>query len=223
MKEKEGLKEIFEGIYSYKGMLLTKDASPNYNVYGEEKIEIGGKIYRVWNPKRSKLAGAIKKGLKKMPIKKNSKVLYLGASTGTTVSHISDILERGILFAVEISAKMMHSLLKLVEVRENIIPILADANKPKSYEEIGEVDCIYQDVAQKNQAEILIKNSELFLKENGYAMFCVKSQSIDVTTSPKKVFEEVREKIREHFKIEQIINLEPFDKEHEFLLLKKQK
>jgi len=53
----------------------------------------GAKIeYRVWNPFRSKLAAAIIGGVENIWIKPNSRVLYLGAASGTSVSHVSDII-----------------------------------------------------------------------------------------------------------------------------------
>ena len=214
------MKELFENVFTDGKSLFTKNLDKGKSVYGEKLISINGEEYREWSLKRSKLAVAIKKGISVFPIKKGSTVLYLGASTGTTVSHVSDIVENGVVFAVEISPKMMHSLMKLAERRKNIIPILADANKPEEYEEIKKVDCIFQDVAQKNQDEILIKNAEYFLKD-GYAMLCVKSQSIDVTKSPKEVFKEIENNVSKEFDIVQKFSLEPYDKEHEFLLLKK--
>ena len=48
--------------------------------------------YRVWNPFRSKLAAAILGGVDKIHIAPGSKVLYLGAASGTSVSHVSDIV-----------------------------------------------------------------------------------------------------------------------------------
>ena len=111
-----------------------------------------------------------------------SKVLYLGASTGTTISHLSDILgESGEIYAVEIAAQCMKSLIALSDRRRNIIPIHADARQPQEYAEVGEVDTIYMDVAQPDQDDILIKNAKMFLKKGGIAMIAIKSQSIDVT------------------------------------------
>lgn len=58
-----------------------------------KKGENGEKIeYRVWNPFRSKLGAAILGGVDQIHIKPGAKVLYLGAASGTTVSHVSDIV-----------------------------------------------------------------------------------------------------------------------------------
>ena len=214
------MREIFPHVYEKYGKLYTKALSP-VPVYGEKFIEYNGELYREWDVYRSKLAAAIKKGLKRFPITSRSAVLYLGASTGTTVSHVSDIAKDGIIFAVEISAKMMHSLLKVAEERKNIVPILADARHVEEYKDIGSVDVLYQDVAQRDQTDILIKNAKAFLKPKGYAMYCIKSQSIDVKREAKEIFEEEISKLEKHFDILERIRLEPYDKQHLFLLMRK--
>jgi len=212
--------EKFFGVWEHNGQLLTKNLDKGKRVYNEKFVEIKGAEYRTWNPYRSKLAAAIKKGLKNFPFKKNTKVLYLGASTGTTISHLSDIITEGEIYAVEIAAQMMKHLLDISTKRENIIPIHADARLPEEYKEVGEVDVIYQDVAQPDQDDILIRNAKMFLKKGGIAMLCIKSQSIDVTTKPKEVFDKVIKKLEPHFEILEQIKLEPFDKDHLFVVLK---
>ncbi len=200
----------------------TKNLTPGITVYGEVCVKIGQEEWRRWDPYRSKLCGALHKGLRTFAFHPNSTILYLGASTGTTVSHLSDITPSGEIFAVEISAVMMKELMKLAEKRENIIPILADARRPEKYEEIGEVDILYQDVAQPDQDAIFIKNAERFLKSNGIAYLCVKSQSVDVVLEPGKVFELVEKRIEQAgLEIKEKIDLEPYDKAHRFLVVRK--
>ncbi|MEM4359276.1 MAG: fibrillarin-like rRNA/tRNA 2'-O-methyltransferase [Candidatus Bilamarchaeaceae archaeon] len=214
------MREIFSGVWEEDHELLTQNLVPGKRVYNERLRRIGGKEYRTWNPYRSKLAAALKKGLRTFPFAKNVKVLYLGASTGTTVSHLSDIVIEGEVYAVEISPQAMKSLLAVAEHRGNIIPIHGDARKPHEYKEVGKVDVIYQDVAQPDQDEILIANAKMFLKKDGIAMIAIKSQSIDVTLEPKEVFERVLKKLAEHFEILEMIKLEPFDKDHLFVVLR---
>lgn len=48
--------------------------------------------YRVWNPFRSKLAAGILGGVEDIYIAPGKKVLYLGAASGTSVSHVADIV-----------------------------------------------------------------------------------------------------------------------------------
>lgn len=204
-----------------KGSIVTLNAEPGRQVYKERLFKEGGKEYRNWDPFRSKLCGAIKKGLKEFPFSPGSKTLYLGASTGTTISHLSDIVgPQGEIYAVEIAPQCMNLLLANVGSRENVIPIHADARKPHTYEDVGQVDVLYQDVAQPDQDDILIKNARLFLKKGGIAMICIKSQSIDVTKRPDEIFDLVMKKLEEAFEIVQKMKLEPFDKDHLFVVLR---
>ena len=213
---------VFEGVYKIDKRLATKSIAAGYRVYDEELIKLKNNEYRLWNPYRSKLAAAIINGLSELNIKNGSQVLYLGASTGTTVSHVSDIVgNEGNVFAVEISKRSMRDLLALCEKRENILPIFEDAMNTEAYSsEIGEVDVIYEDVAAPTQDKILIKNSEL-LKEGGSAYVAIKSQSIDVSKDPKIIFEEFIKNVSHKFKVVQRVKIEPFDKLHLFLHLKK--
>src|ERR687890_151739 len=132
MKGDLGLTETLEvkvkGIGKEKH-LATQNLIIGNSVYGEKIIKHEDIEYRLWDPFRSKLAGAILKGLRENPIKESSKVLYLGGSTGTTVSHVSDIVgNNGIVFPVEPSVRVARELLENVSSkRNNIIPILSDA------------------------------------------------------------------------------------------------
>ena len=215
------MKEIFDNVFEHEGRILTRNRIPGKKVYGENLLRINGVEYRAWNPNRSKLCAAIKNGLRNNPIRKNSAILYLGASTGTTPSHLSDVLSRGGLYAVEISAYSMKTLLQLCEKRENIIPILADARQPQRYAEVGEVDVVYEDVASPEQADILLKNCSMFLKKGGYAMIAIKSQSIDVTQKPEETYKKVKEELSGELELIEEVHLEPYEKGHLFLVLQK--
>jgi fibrillarin-like pre-rRNA processing protein len=215
------MQELFFGVYTKEKFLYTLNLVPRMSVYGERIIKEGEKEFRAWDPYRSKLSGAIRKGMKTWPFKKDSKILYLGASAGTTISHLSDICIKGEIYSIEISPHIMNKLIQIAEKRENIAPILGDARKPQEYEEIGKVDIIYQDVAQPDQAEILVKNSRMFLKPKGIAMIAIKSQSIDVLVEPQKIFEKVLEELSEEFELLEKMKLEPFDKDHMFAVLRR--
>ena len=153
------VREKMEGVYEIDGKLATKSIVKGFRIHGERIIRIGDDEFREWEPQRSKLAAAIKKGLKTWPFRKGATVLYLGAATGVTVSYISDIVgEKGRIYAVEFSPECMQKLLLNCEKRENIWPILADARFPKEYEFIGKVDVVFEDVAQPDQDRILIEN-----------------------------------------------------------------
>ena len=187
-------------------------------VYGEKLVKYQSEEYRIWDPFRSKLAAALKKGIKDMPIKNGSKVLYLGASTGTTVSHISDIVGlSGIVFAVEPATRVARELIENVaSKRKNVLPILEDARKPHSYFAVfGKIDVIYCDIAQPDQTDIAIANCSMYLRTRGIMLLVVKTRSIDVTMDPRVVVTQEASKLKEHgFRIDQIINLEPFDRDH---------
>ena len=115
----------------------------------------------------------------------------------------------------------MSDLIAVCEVRTNMMHIFADARTPLDYsKEVGKVDILYQDVAQPDQSKILISNAKACLKKGGYAMFCVKSQSIDVTMDPQKVYEIVISELEGTFEVLQQIDLHPYDKEHLFLFLR---
>ncbi len=212
------LKEIFPGVYEFGKFILTKNLTPGKKVYGEEHISIEGIEYRVWDPFRSKLGAAIKKGLREMPIKEGSIVLYLGAAEGTTISHVSDIVgKEGVVFGVDISARAMQKFIYLCEDRENIVPILADGNLPHSYKEAMSgyrPDVIFQDVSQKNQAQIFLKNSRMHLKMDGWGMLTVKARSISAQGSAKDLYAGETKQLENEFDLKEVISLEPFEKEH---------
>lgn len=93
---------------------------------------------------------------RKFPIQgEDSRVLYLGASSGTTPSHISDIASSGLIYCVEFSPRMVRDLVELCRLRENMVPLLNDATKPREYMHMVEkVDVLYSDVAQPQQSEL---------------------------------------------------------------------
>ncbi len=214
--------KMFEGVYRIDGRIATRNLAVGRKVYGEELVKHKDTEYRMWNPYRSKLAAALINGMKNMDIKEGSKVLYLGTATGTTPSHVSDIIGKtGRLFGVEISERNMREFVKLCEARDNMLPILADASHPESYSEsVGECDIIYQDVAVKEQAEIMLKNSGM-LKKGGYAYFIIKSQSVDISKDPSEVFREELSKLEGKFEVLERIDIEPYDSLHMFAVLRK--
>ena len=198
--------------------IATLNLAKGTNVYGEKLIRQEGDEYRLWDPFRSKLAAALKRGLKDMPIRNGSKVLYLGASTGTTVSHVSDIVgNSGIVFAVEPATRVARELIENVASnRKNVVPIIEDARRPQSYFSVfGKVDVVYCDIAQPDQTDIAIANCAAYLKKSGIMLLVVKTRSIDVTMDPRAVVVQEAQRLeRAGFSINQMINLEPFDKDH---------
>uniref|UniRef100_G3NJW7 rRNA 2'-O-methyltransferase fibrillarin n=1 Tax=Gasterosteus aculeatus TaxID=69293 RepID=G3NJW7_GASAC len=179
---------------------------------GELKIE-----YRAWNPFRSKLAAAILGGVDQIHIKPGAKVMYLGAASGTTVSHVSDIVgPEGLVYAVEFSHRSGRDLLNVAKKRTNIIPIIEDARHPHKYRMlVGMVDVIFADVAQPDQTRIVALNAHNFLKNGGHFVISIKANCIDSTAPPEVVFaSEVKKMSAENMKPQEQLTLEPYERDH---------
>ena len=216
----------FEGVYWIKSdgekKIATLNLSPGRSFYGEDLFVFENMEYRSWNPFRSKLSAAILKGLKNFPLKRSSKVLYLGAATGTTASHVSDIIEKmGRVFCVEFAPRVFRELIdRVCKYRSNMIPILENARIPERYRMLlEEVDTIYCDVAQSEQAKILADNADMFLKNSGWVFLAIKARSIDSTEEPSKIYEmEIGVLKNRGFDVKQVLDLEPYDKDHVMVL-----
>ncbi len=197
--------------------LATKNLVPGRKVYDEWLFKHNDIEYREWNAYRSKLAAALLKGIKELLILPGYKVLYLGAGSGTTASHVSDIVDlTGRVYAVEFAPRVMRELITVAEERKNLIPILADARFPQKYRYIVDlVDVIYADVAQPDQANLVALNARYFLRDNGYLYLAIKARSIDVTKEPDEVYRrEIDTLRRNNFEIIDVVHLDPFDKDH---------
>ncbi len=203
--------------------LATKNLTPERSFYGEKLMRYRNLEYRLWDPFRSKLAAAILRNLKKVPIEPCHKVLYLGAASGTTASHVSDIIqEKGHVYCVEFAPRAIRELVNNVcAFRLNMSPILEDARFPERYTIFinGKVDDVYCDIAQPEQAKILADNADVFLKKSGWTMLAVKAQSIDVTKEPSEIYKREVEVLENRgFRIEEVVHLEPYDKAHAMIV-----
>jgi len=207
--------------------LATKNLAPGKNVYGERLVRFKMMEYRLWDPYRSKFAAALLKGLETVPIQPDHKVLYLGAASGTTASHVSDIVgEGGHVYCVEFASRSIRELVNNVcAFRYNMSPILADARLPERYSTLmGKVDDIYCDIAQPEQARVLADNADLFLVDGGWVMLAIKAQSIDVTKEPSEIYErEINIMKARGFEVEGVVHLEPYDKAHVMIVAKKER
>lgn len=220
--------EIADGVYRIKQedsgreLLATLNLTPGRRVYGERLVNIDGKEFRVWDPFRSKLAAAILKGINNTGIERGSRVLYLGASTGTTVSHVSDIVgSNGIVFAVEVSQRVARELMEKVAMyRKNVLPIVEDARRPEKYGVVyGRIDVVYCDIAQPDQTDIALLNTKRFLKDSGSLLLVVKARSIDTLREPTEVIKEEAEKVSNSgLKVKQVLDLNPYDRDHGIIL-----
>jgi len=210
------------GLYTNKNKLFTEnpESCKDLKIYNEKFVNYKGKQLRSWNPYRSKLAAAILKGFR-IKIKSNQNFLYLGAAMGTTVSHISDIVKDGFVFSVESSPLAVKKLIKNCEKRTNIIPILGDANHPDRYSSIvSNVDFVYQDISQRNQADIFIKNISRYLMRKGEGILMVKARSIDVSLKPKDAYNLVCSELKSNgLKIIDMKDLRPYVEDHAMIVV----
>ena len=196
--------------------LLTRNLAPGKRVYNEDLVQRDGVEYRTWDPFRSKLAAGILKGMPEEVVDEGDRVLYLGASTGTTASHISDIVgPSGLVIGVEFAPRVAREFVERVaRERRNVIPFVADARDPSRYA-VAEVDVVYCDIAQPDQTDIAIANCTRLLKKGGTLLLAVKARSIDVLKDPERVFEEERRKLEKAgFRVERVVDLRPFEKDH---------
>jgi fibrillarin-like pre-rRNA processing protein len=218
--------KTFEGIYwavrEGKERLATLSQDPGTTVYGEDTVKIVDREYRIWDPYRSKLAAAILKGLSEVPIRPGNSILYLGAASGTTASHVSDIVgEKGRVYCVEFAQRSFRDLANNASKnRKNMTPIFADARFPEKYRSIVQgVDTVYADIAQPDQARILSENIAQYLSEKGDFLFAVKARSIDVSKEPSTIFRQERKILEENgYKVREMIRLDPFEKDHSMIL-----
>jgi len=215
------MKEVFPKVWKWGRQIFTKSLVKNGDAYAKSIVFVDEDEFREWDPFRSKPAAAIANGLKHFPLKEGQKILYLGIASGTTASFFSDIVgSDGVVYGIEISERSVRDLNIIAEKRGNIVPILADARKPEEYQWVEPVDVVYEDVSSEEQAQILIRNAEKFLKPGGTAMIAIKSRSINVVKEPRKVYEEELKKLSAHFVILEKVELDPFEKDHLFVVMK---
>ena len=215
---------VFTSGPTEKSRLYTKNKDRGFRVYGERLIEYKDSEYREWDPFRSKLAALILENPIKNFITDDLNCLYLGASSGTTISHLSDILTNGIIYGVEFAERSIRQLIQNTSGRKNIIPIFADARYPEKFAKslFSKIDLVYQDVSQPNQAEIAINNSNYYLNDEGLLVLAVKSQSIDSIQKSEYVYAEEKKILEKGgYEILESINIHKYAANHIVLLVKK--
>lgn len=204
-----GIDNVFYATIDGKDMISTLTHYPDSDTMAFE-----GNNYRLWSPSTSKLASMIVKGMD-VPLHKSSKVLYLGAASGTTVTRVADIVSDGIVFAVEFAPRPARDLLKAIEDRVNVIPIIADARHPEKYPTfIEKADVIYQDVAQPDQADIANANAERYLKSGGRLILAIKAKSISSTENVGDIFRDELQTLEKDFVVLEKASLEPLHHDH---------
>ena len=128
------------------------------------------------------------------------RVLYLGAASGTTVSHVADFA--GPTYAVEFAPRPARDLVDVAADRSRLFPLLADARRPETYAHVveSELDAVVQDVATRGQAEVALRNRR-FLAPDGRLVLAVKARSEDVTAAPEDAFDEVLARLRDGYEV----------------------
>ncbi|KAM3439732.1 hypothetical protein MY4824_002495 [Beauveria thailandica] len=237
--QKGGSKVIIEphrhpGVFVVRGGkedgIATRNLTPGDSVYGEKRISVDESIqnddgtttttkveYRMWNPFRSKLCAAIAGGADDIYMKPGSRVLYIGGASGTSVSHVADLVgPTGYVYAVEFSSRSGRDLIAMASKRPNVVPIVEDARQPARYRMIVPmVDVIFADVAQPDQARIVAMNANWFLKVGGGVLISIKANCIDSTAPAAEVFASEVQKMRaESIKPKFQLTLEPFERDH---------
>ena len=181
-------KQIVWGVRKEGRSLWTRNAVKGISVRGERRKRDGRIEWRRWDPTRSKVAAAILRtrvepsSLLPTP---GSTCLYLGASSGGTVSHIHDFVcgadnhHGGQLVAVEISPRMVRDLVKLSDSRPGLVPVLGDARKPEQVAPFirEKASWIHQDLSIADQAETFVKIATSFLAPDGIGLLSLKAAS----------------------------------------------
>ncbi|MCS7099682.1 MAG: fibrillarin-like rRNA/tRNA 2'-O-methyltransferase, partial [Sulfolobales archaeon] len=80
---------------------------------------------------------------------------------------------------------------------------------------VPQVDVLYADIAQPEQAGIVAANARMFLKIGGYLYLAIKARSIDVTREPDEIYvKEIKTLEKSNFEILDVVHLDPYDKDH---------
>lgn len=174
--------------------------------------------WRAWDVSRSKLGVLLDRGID-VGLRNTASVLYLGAASGTTVSHVADVTAP--VYAVEFAPRPLRDLLAVARDRPGLFPLLKDARSPATYAQVVEsnLDLIVQDVATRNQATVATENKQ-FLAADGHYVLFVKARSEDVTADPDAVFSSVLDDIRTTFEVERTESLDPLHADHLAVLMR---
>jgi fibrillarin-like pre-rRNA processing protein len=214
---------VFTERYGRRTLYFTKSIYPGFRGFDERIEKIKGEEYREVKPERSKFIAAIAKGLSQTGVRKGSTVLYLGASHGYTPSFMSDLIgKEGFMFCLDFAPRVVTDLVFVCQKRSNMAPLLEDASHPENYSNVvPKVDVVFQDIAQRDQVKIFLKNVDTFLKPGGFGLLALKARSMDVSKEPKQLFKEVRAELEKHILVVDYRELAPFEKDHAFFVVKK--
>jgi fibrillarin-like rRNA methylase len=218
--EHGGTPRLFERVWDDRTERWTETVGERPAVYGERWASVDGRRLRSFDPARSKLAAALAKGWTGALPAPGETWLYLGAASGTTASHVADLVgPNGAVFAVEKSPRPFARLVDVAARWPNLLPILDDAREPDRYADlVPEVDGIYADVAQPDQVGLLLRNAERFLTPgSGAFLLALKIPSLGRERAPTTHLHDAERRLGEIFLTDEPIRLEPFHRGHYLL------
>ncbi len=213
----EGSPRLLEVYRAERRELWTEAVGDPPPVYGERWTDVEGRPYRLFEPGRSKLAAAVVRGWTGDLPAPGERWLYLGAATGTTSSHVADLVgPEGRVYAVERSVRPFARLLSLSERWPNLRPILGDARDPLAYSNlVPPVDGVYADIAQADQLDIVLRNAELLLTGDGARLLiALKTASMGRHRSATGHRESAERTLADTTSLFESVPLEPFHKGH---------
>jgi fibrillarin-like pre-rRNA processing protein len=211
----------FPGVIRAGAELYTPNLVPGRAVYSEELRVESGVEYRHWDPWRSKLAAYLRTPGASLDLSRVKRLLYLGAAHGTTASHLSDLLPRSELYLVEKSATAFPKLLSLSRERENLLPLLADAQLPERYRaDVAPVEFLYQDLAQRDQTRIFAENAAATLAPGARGLLMLKVRSVTQRRSPRTLIQEARAELeRAGLDPRPAVDLAPYSRDHAAIVI----
>ncbi len=213
-----GHAHLFERAGDEPRSLWTEALGDPPEVYRERILHSGERVLRRWDPSRSKFGAALTKGWAEPVPGDGERWLYLGASTGTTPSHLADLVgPAGRVYALERSVRPFARLHQLALRYPNLLPILADARRPMEYAGlVPPVDGIYVDVAQPDQVAIGLDNARLFLGSAGAFVIALKTASMGREREPRQHLAAAVAEM-DAIELEPAVDLAPYHRRH-FLL-----
>ncbi|HEX9710378.1 MAG TPA: fibrillarin-like rRNA/tRNA 2'-O-methyltransferase [Candidatus Thermoplasmatota archaeon] len=205
---------------------FTRHGGGGRPAYGEEVVRgPDGHPWRRFEPRRSKTAAALHAGglgPELEAVLSSPPLLYLGAASGTSLSHLADIVAPEPAYGVEVAQRSFADLLENLRPWPNVFPVHADARRPAAYAAlVGRAGAIVQDVAAADQVAVLAGNARAFLPDGAPALLFLKARSVDSGADPPAVFEEAREALAAAgFGVREQRALEPFDRDHRAFLVR---
>lgn len=197
--------------------LWTETCGSTPPVYGERWTAHLGRAFRSFEPARSKLAAGLARGWDGPLPAPGERWLYLGAATGTTASHVADLVgPEGRVYAVEKSVRPFARLLAVAERWPNLLPALGDARAPERYGDLVPiVDAIYADLAQPDQVELVVANARYFLRERpGTIVVALKTSSMGRSVNASAHLRQAEALLAEKVELAPSVRLDPFYRSH---------